>query len=96
MYGFSALGWALLIIEIAIFLLAVVGAVQAAATREDAFYVIDRKKSNWIGALAGSAAGMLLLVPLGVPFVWIISAVVVGVYWQDVRPAIRDVLGNAQ
>lgn len=95
-YGFQALSWVLLIIEAVIVILAVVGAIQAAMTREDAFYVIDRKKANWIAALAGSAAGIVLLSPLGIQFVWIIGAVVVGVYWQDVRPAIREVLGNAQ
>lgn len=95
-YGFSALGYALLVIEAAIVILAIVGAIQAAMTREAAFYVIDRKKMNWVAALAGSAAGIVLLVPLGVQFVWIIGAVVVDVYWQDVRPGIREVLGNAQ
>ncbi|AGP31683.1 DUF2516 family protein [Corynebacterium terpenotabidum] len=95
-YGFLALSWMLLVIEAAIVILAVVGAIQAALTREDAFYVIDRKKQNWILALGGSALGIVLLVPLGIQFVWIIGAVVVGVYWQDVRPGIREALGNAQ
>ena len=95
-YGFDALAYLLLFIQLVIVILAVVGAIQTAMTREDAFYVIDRKKMNWIGALAGSAAAILLLARLGVGFVWIIGAVVVGVYWQDVRPGIREVLGNAQ
>ena len=90
-YGFDALAYLLLFIQLVIVILAVVGAIQTAMTREDAFYVIDRKKMNWIGA-----AAILLLAPLGVGFVWIIGAVVVGVYWQDVRPGIREVLGNAQ
>ena len=95
-YGFDALAYLLLFIQLVIVILAVVGAIQTAMTREDAFYVIDRKKSNWIALLAGSAVGIVLLVPLGVQFVWIIGAVVVGVYWQDVRPRVREVLGNAQ
>lgn len=95
-YGFEALNYLLLLIQLVIVILAVVGAVQTAMTREDAFYVIDRKKTNWIGALAGSAVAIVLLAPIGVQFVWIIGAVVVGVYWQDVRPSIREVLGNAQ
>ncbi len=95
-YGFQALAILELVIQALVVVLAVVGAVQAAMTREDAFYVIDRKKTNWILALAGSAAGIVLLVPLNVQFIWIIGAVVVGVYWQDVRPSIREVLGNAQ
>lgn len=95
-YGFLALGYVLLTVQLVIVVLAVVGTVQAAMTREDAFYVIDRKKSNWVAALAVTAAGVLLLIPMHVSFVWIIGSVVVGVYWQDVRPAIRDVLGNSQ
>ena len=26
---------------------------------------------------------------------WVIAAVIVGIYWQDVRPSIRDVLDNS-
>jgi ABC-type antimicrobial peptide transport system permease subunit len=51
---------------------------------------------NWILALGGSALAILIFIPAGVGFIWIIGAVVVGVYWQDVRPAVREVLGNAQ
>lgn len=83
-----------LLVELVIIVLAIVGAIQVAMTREDAFTVIDRGKMNWILALGGSALGVLIFARLG--FVWIIAAVVVGVYWQDVRPAIREVLGNAQ
>lgn len=89
--------WSLqIIIELVIVVLAVVGAIQVAMTREDAFTVIDRGKMNWILALGGSALAILIFIPAGVGFIWIIGAVVVGVYWQDVRPAVREVLGNAQ
>jgi hypothetical protein len=89
--------WNLQIIaEAAIIILAVVGAVQVAMTREDAFTVIDRGKMNWILSLGGCALAVLIFFGAGVGFMWIIAAVVVGVYWQDVRPAIREVLGNAQ
>ncbi|WP_420099346.1 DUF2516 family protein [Corynebacterium sp.] len=74
---------------------AIWGAVQVAMTRDDAFTVIDRSKQNWLLLLGGSALAMLLI-GLYVSMVWIIGAVIVGIYWQDIRPAIRDVLGNAQ
>lgn len=74
---------------------AVWGAVQVAMTRDDAFTVIDRSKQNWLLLLGGTAVGVLVLGPF-LSFIWIAGAVIVGVYWQDIRPAIRDVLGNAQ
>lgn len=84
-----------LVFLIIMVILAVWGAIQVALTRDDAFTVIDRSKMNWILLLGGSALGMLVLGPL-VSMVWIIGAVIVGIYWQDIRPSIRDVLGNAQ
>ncbi|MGJ0182071.1 DUF2516 family protein [Corynebacterium glyciniphilum] len=74
---------------------AVWGAIQVAMTRDDAFTVIDRSKQNWLLLLGGSALGVLVLGPL-ISMVWIVGAVIVGIYWQDIRPSIRDVLGNAQ
>lgn len=71
------------------------GAIQVAMTRDDAFTVIDRSKQNWLLLLGGSALGMLILAPL-FSMAWIVGAVIVGIYWQDIRPSIRDVLGNAQ
>ncbi|MDN5682285.1 DUF2516 family protein [Corynebacterium glyciniphilum] len=74
---------------------AVWGAIQVAMTRDDAFTVIDRSKQNWLLLLGGSALGVVVLGPL-ISMVWIVGAVIVGIYWQDIRPSIRDVLGNAQ
>nr|WP_255372577.1 DUF2516 family protein [Corynebacterium sp. CNJ-954] len=74
---------------------AVWGAIQVAMTRDDAFTVIDRSKQNWLLLLGGSALGVLLLGTV-ISMVWIVGAVIVGIYWQDIRPSIRDVLGNAQ
>lgn len=74
---------------------AVWGAIQVAMTRDDAFTVIDRSKQNWLLLLGGTAVGVLVLVPF-ISFIWIAGAVIVGIYWQDIRPSIRDVLGNAQ
>ncbi|MGP9722615.1 DUF2516 family protein [Corynebacterium sp. AOP40-9SA-29] len=74
---------------------AVVGVIQVVTTRDDAFMVIDRSKQNWIMLLGGTALGVLVLGPF-VSFLWIIGAVIVGIYWQDIRPSVRDALGNAQ
>ncbi|MDN5581185.1 MAG: DUF2516 family protein [Corynebacterium sp.] len=74
---------------------AVWGAIQVAMTRDDAFTVIDRSKQNWLLLLGGTAVGVLVLGPF-ISFIWIAGAVIVGIYWQDIRPSIRDVLGNAQ
>lgn len=74
---------------------AVWGAVQVGLTRDDAFMVIDRSKQNWLLLLGGTALGVLLLGPL-ISMAWIVGAVIVGIYWQDIRPSIRDVLGNQQ
>lgn len=74
---------------------AVWGAIQVAMTRDDAFTVIDRSKQNWLLLLGGAALGVLVLGSF-IAMVWIVGAVIVGIYWQDIRPSIRDVLGNAQ
>lgn len=74
---------------------AVWGAIQVLMTRDDAFTVIDRSKQNWLLLLGGTAVGVMVLGPF-LGFIWIIGAVIVGIYWQDIRPSIRDVLGNAQ
>ena len=96
---FFAASLGLSYLELAVMLIMVVmavwGAIQVALTRDDAFTVIDRSKMNWILLLGGSALAMLVLGPM-VSMVWIAGAVIVGIYWQDIRPSIRDVLGNAQ
>ena len=67
----------------------VVGAVQVGMTREDAFRAADRQsKWVWLGLLLGSAF---------VSFMAIIGVVIIGIYWFDVRPQIKDILsGNYQ
>lgn len=76
--------------------LGVFGLVTAATTRDDAFLVVDRNKQNWM-LLTGAAAalGAVSIAMPGTMMLWIIGAVIVGIYWQDVRPAIRDVLDNS-
>ncbi|MEY8566254.1 DUF2516 family protein [Corynebacterium sp.] len=93
--AFRGLGYLQLVFLVLVVVGAIWGAVQVAVTRDDAFTVIDRSKQNWLLLLGGSALGVLLLGTV-VSMVWIIGAVIVGIYWQDIRPSIRDVLGNAQ
>ena len=72
-------------------LTAIVGAVLAAATREDAFRAGDRKgKWVWVGLLAGSAVAMAT----GMPFLSWIGTVITGVYWFDVRPQLKAIING--
>ena len=85
--------WFTQVLQLFFLVLAVGGAVQFAVTRDDAFTVIDRSKQTWVMLLAGSAVALLLnIFILGIPFIWIVVPVILGVYWQDVRPAVRDLL----
>ena len=95
-WGFQILGWVYVAIAAIILILGVAGAIQVATTRDDAFAVINRKKQNWLLLNGGAAlTGLLGFMGGGLFPLWIIGAVIVGIYWQDVRPAIRDVLDNA-
>ena len=72
-------------------LTAIVGAVLAAATREDAFRAGDRQgKWVWVGLLAGSAVAMAT----GMTFLSWIGAVITGVYWFDVRPQLKAIING--
>mgnify|MGYP000439208371 FL=1 len=72
-------------------LTAIVGAVLAAATREDAFRAGDRQgKWVWVGLLAGSAVAMAT----GLAFLSWIGAVITGVYWFDVRPQLKAIING--
>lgn len=84
-----------LALAVAIFVLAAVGLAQLASTRDDAFMVIDREKQNWLMLMGGAVTLSILSFFIAIELLWIIAAVIVGIYWQDVRPAIRDVLDNA-
>ena len=72
-------------------LTAIVGAVLAAATREDAFRAGDRQ-GKWVlvGLLAGSAVAMAT----GMQFLSWIGAVITGVYWFDVRPQLKAIING--
>ncbi|MEO5311703.1 DUF2516 family protein [Corynebacterium sp. c24Ua_83] len=84
-----------LALAVAIFVLAAIGLAQLANTRDDAFMVIDREKQNWLMLMGGAVALSILSFFIAIELLWIIAAVIVGIYWQDVRPAIRDVLDNS-
>ena len=72
-------------------LTAIVGAVLAAVTREDAFRAGDRQgKWVWVGLLAGSAVAMAT----GMPFLSWIGTVITGVYWFDVRPQLKAIING--
>ena len=72
-------------------LTAIVGAVLAAAPREDAFRAGDRQgKWVWVGLLAGSAVAMAT----GMPFLSWIGTVITGVYWFDVRPQLKAIING--
>ena len=72
-------------------LTAIVGAVLAAITREDAFRAGDRQgKWVWVGLLAGSAVAMAT----GMLFLSWIGTVITGVYWFDVRPQLKAIING--
>ena len=75
----------------AVSLFALIGAVLAAMTREDAFRAGDRQnKWVWVGLLFGSA----LVMNLPLPFVSWIGAIITGVYWFDVRPQLKAIING--
>ena len=77
----------------AVAIAAIVGAILVLTTREDAFTAGDRQPKNiWAAMLGGSAFALALGV--AVPFVAWIGAVVVGVYWFDVRPQLRSIING--
>lgn len=75
--------------------LAIIGLIQVITTRADAFTVLDRQQQNWLLLLGGAIVAAILGNFPGLEMLWIIGAVIVGIYWQDVRPSIKDVLDNA-
>ncbi|MDO5077808.1 DUF2516 family protein [Corynebacterium sp.] len=75
----------------AIALAGLIGAITALTTRDDAFTAGDRyPKFGWVGMLLAASA----CVAIGVPFLSWVGIVLVGVYWFDVRPQIKDMLSG--
>ncbi|WP_426705889.1 DUF2516 family protein [Corynebacterium auriscanis] len=91
----AGIRWIYLVIIAIVLILSIVGLVTAAGTREDAFTVIDRQKQNWLMLMGGATALSVLALFVNFDMLWIIAAVIVGIYWQDVRPGVNDALGNA-
>src|SRR5699024_12741227 len=91
--GFQVASYLYLSLSVIVLILGVAAAAQVAMTRDDACEVINRKKQNWL-LLGGGAALTGLLGIFGGGFfpLWIIGAVIVGIYWHDVRTVIRAVL----
>lgn len=81
-----------LLLFLAIALAGLVGAVLAATTRDDAYDAADRQgKWVWTGILVLSS----VVVATKMPFLSWIGMVVIGLYFFDVRPQIKDILhGN--
>ena len=70
---------------------ALIGALLAATTREDAFTVAERQgKLAWDGFLLLSA----IAIAIAMPFLSWIGIVITGLYWFDVRPQINDILSG--
>lgn len=70
---------------------ALIGAGLAAATRTDAFEAGDRQnKWIWVGLLVLAA----LMVYLRVQFLSWVGLVIIGLYWFDVRPQIKNILNG--
>lgn len=78
-------------IYIAIAIAGFIGAFMVATTREDAFEVAGRQSKLVWTALLGVSGFALLL---GLPFLTWIGMVVVGLYWWDVRPQIKNILAG--
>lgn len=65
------------------------GIILAALTREDAFSAAGRQsKWVWVGLLVFST----FMVATLAPFLSWIGIVLIGLYWWDVRPQLRDIL----
>ncbi|MCQ9342693.1 DUF2516 family protein [Corynebacterium sp. 153RC1] len=87
----ALLPWLAQIPFLLIALAGVVGAAQVLFTRDDAFTAADRlSKWAWAGILIGSAfaAAMNLM------FLSWVGIVMIGLYWFDVRPQIRNILNG--
>ena len=70
----------------------IVGAVMAATTRADAFEAANRQsKGAWVGILVLAALACLLRFP----FIAWFGAVAIGIYFFDVRPQIKRIVGGS-
>lgn len=85
------LRYAVLVVMALIGLAGIVGAALCATTREDAFTAGDRQqKWVWFGILLGASLGMFLNIQI---LHWV-GMVVIGIYWFDVRPQLKDIVNG--
>nr|WP_144414249.1 DUF2516 family protein [Corynebacterium mustelae] len=76
---------------LAVAVAALIGAFLVISTRDDAFPAADRQsKWVWAGLLAGSSIAIFTMLP----FLSWIGMVITGLYWFDVRPQIKSILGG--
>lgn len=70
-----------------------VGIVLLLGTRPDAFPAADRQsKFTWLALLAGGTFACMIGPQFA--FISIAGVVIVGLYWWDLRPQLRDLLGG--
>jgi len=68
----------------------IAGAFTATTTRDDAFPAADRQpKWIWVGLLSVAS----ILCWAGSTFLAVVGAVIICIYWCDVRPQIRLLIG---
>lgn len=78
----------------AVGLAGLVGVYMVLSTREDAFRAGDRQpKPVWAALLAVSATVLLLPTPV-LSFLSWVGAVIIGIYWFDVRPQLKDLIAG--
>ena len=85
------LGYVVLLMTTIIGVAGLVGAALCVSTRDDAFTAADRQqKWVWTGMLVASAVAMFINVQL---LQWV-GMVVIGLYWFDVRPQLKDIVSG--
>ena len=86
--AYEVLDWIQHGLFLTIALCAVYGAVMGAMVRDDAFEAANRHpKWVWVALVGGSA----FVVALNYPMLSWIGLVVIGLYWFDVYPHVRDI-----
>ena len=80
------------VLMLAVGIAGIVGAVLAGTTRADAFDAASRQsKGAWVGILVLAALACLLRFP----FIAWVGAVALGIYFFDVRPQIKRIVGGS-
>lgn len=81
-----------MVLMLAVGIAGIVGAVMAGTTRADAFDAANRQsKGAWVGILVLAALACLLRFP----FIAWFGAVAIGIYFFDVRPQIKRIVGDS-